>query len=195
MRRIRMALLSLVLLAPAVPLVSPLLAHAATCGSAGTYAADPNSYPNDPGYAPAERGYSGPTQSNTWDGEDWYLYNCVPQDVGNSPAQNPPGTGTASDPDGMSGIGADALWNRSSNPERGQTYVDTQGIHQSVLVAYMEGGVNWRIGQSCELKDRSWLNTAELPYPQNAQGLTKPELQQQGQTFTTSNPYDINDDG
>ncbi|MBV8195338.1 MAG: hypothetical protein JOY80_07400, partial [Candidatus Dormibacteraeota bacterium] len=185
MRTIRVVVTSLVLLAPAVPVLSPILAHAATCGSAGTYAADPNAYPNDPGYSPAERGYTNPTQTNTWDGEDWYLYNCVPQDIGNSPSQTPPGTGTASDPDGMSGIGADALWNRNPNPQRGD----------GVLVAYMEGGVNWRIGQSCELKDRSALNTANLPYPENAQGLTKPQLEAMGVPFSNGDPYDLNNDG
>ena len=182
MNRARMALMTLVLIGPVAPAAAPLIAHAAVCGAAGTYAANPSSYPNDPGYAPAERGYTGPTQSQTWDSEDWYLYNCVPQDVGNPP---PTGTGTASDPDGMAGMGIDALWNRTPNPQRGA----------GVLVAYMEGGVNWRIGQSCELKDRSWLNTGELPYPENAQGMTKPQLIASGVHFKNSNPYDLNDDG
>jgi hypothetical protein len=133
--------------------------RAATCT-----AQSPGSYPNDPGYAQAENA-TGPT-SKTWDGEAWYLYGCIPQGVSN----------TSTDPEGASGMSIDKLWNRSPNPNKGR---------DDVIVAYMEGGINWRIPRSCELKDRAWLNKGELPYPQDAAGHTK----------TTGDPWDMNGDG
>ena len=51
-----------------------------------------------------------------------------------------------------------------------------------VIVAYMEGGVNWKLGDSNDLRDQAYLNTGELPYPQDAAG----------QTHGT---YDLNGDG
>ena len=179
MRRAHVALMSLFLVGPVVPALAPVVAHAAVCGAAGTSAADPGSYPNDPGYAPAERGYTQPFQKNTWDGEDWYLYNCLPQDVGSPP---PAGTGTAADPNGMAGMGVDALWNRTPDPQRGD----------GVLVAYMEGGVNWRIAQSCELKDRAWLDTANLPYPEDAAGVDHHTYDLNGDGFVNVEDY-VND--
>ena len=169
MRRWRLLLVALTMLVPALPLagIAPAVAQAAACsGQPG------GTYPNDPAYAPAENGQPGAT----WDTEDWYLYGCTPN--GTAPL--------ATDPQGASGMSVSDLWNRTPNPQRGR---------DDVIVAYMEGGVNWRIPASCELKDRAALNTGELPYPENAQGLTKPQLIAQGQHFTNSNPYDLNDDG
>jgi hypothetical protein len=124
----------------------------------------PGGYPNDPGYAPAENA-TGLT-SKTWDGEAWYLYGCIPQGVSN----------TSTDPESAAGMSIDRLWNRSPNPNKGR---------DDVIVAYMEGGINWRIGGSCELKDRAALNKGELPYPQDAMGHTK----------TVGDPWDLNGDG
>src|ERR1035437_2743335 len=169
MGRARVLLVALTMLVPAVPLLgsSALVAHAAACsGQPG------GPYPNDPQYASAENGQAGAT----WDGEAWYLYGCTPN--GTAPL--------ATDPQGASGMSVSDLWNRASNPQRGRN---------DVVVAYMEGGINWRIPASCELKDRAELNTGELPYPQNAAGLTKPQLAAQGTVFKNSNPYDLNDDG
>src|SRR5438445_8278398 len=114
--------------------------------AAGTVcsAQTPGAYPNDPGYSPAENGQAG----QTWDNELWYLYGCIPQGVQN----------TSSDPEGAAGMSVDKTWS---------TF--TKG-RDDVLVAYMEGGINWRIGESCELRLRSYLNRGELPYPENAQG-------------------------
>jgi hypothetical protein len=159
MRRARILLATLAMLVPAVPMLgmSASVAHAASCaGQPG------GPYPNDPDYAPAENGQAG----YTWDAEDWYLYGCVT-------------TSTAplsSDPQGASGMSVSDLWNRALNPQRGR---------DDVTVAYVEGGVNWRIATSCELKDRAQLNTAELPFPENASG----------QTRQTGNRYDLNNDG
>jgi hypothetical protein len=161
MRKAGVALVGGALLSSLMAFTAPAVARAATCA-----AQTPGAYPNDPDYSPAENaaGITGPT----WDSEDWYLYGCIPKDLGPPPN----GTGTASDPIGAAGMNVDTLWNRAINPQRGN---DT-------VVAYMEGGVNWRIGSSCELKDRAWLNTANLPFPQFAGG-------------TDATTYDLNGDG
>jgi hypothetical protein len=160
MGRVTLAVATALLLLPAGAAVLPARAFAATCG---TQPGGP--YPTDPGYAPAETA-GGQAAGETWDGEDWYLFDCVPQTAP-----------TATDPEGASGMSVAALWNRTTGaypyPDRGR---------DDVLVAYMEGGVNWRIAQSCELKDRAWLNTANLPYPEDSSG------QDHG-------TYDLNGDG
>ncbi|MHB8718580.1 MAG: S8 family serine peptidase [Candidatus Dormibacteria bacterium] len=169
MSRARVLMVALAMLIPAAPaaIATAGVARAAACsGQPG------GPYPNDPSYAPAENGQPG----QTWDSEDWYLYGCTPN--GTAPL--------ASDPQGASGMSVSDLWNRPTNPQRG---------NDQTVVAYMEGGVNWRIGTSCELKDRAQLNTGELPYPENAQGLTKPQLMALGHSFANSDPYDLNDDG
>ncbi|HEY7926117.1 MAG TPA: hypothetical protein VIG86_01715 [Candidatus Dormibacteraeota bacterium] len=169
MRRARVLLLALTMLVPAFPLLgnAQLVAHAATCTAQA-----PGAYPNDPSFSPAENGQPGAT----WDTEAWYLYGCLP-------AKTAP---LSSDPQGASGMGVADLWQRTPNPQRGRN---------DVVVAYMEGGVNWRIPASCELKDRAQLSLGELPDPENAQGLTKPQLIAQGRRFTNANPFDLSDDG
>jgi hypothetical protein len=146
---------SLALLLPALPVALPSIAHAAACGTHASV-----SYPNDPSFASAE-----PSTGQTWDNEDWYLYGCVPQTAPLS-----------SDPEGASGMNVSTLWNRTTGPHPYPNRGD------NVVVSYMEGGVNWRIASSCELKDRALLNTGELPYPQDSTG------HDQG-------TYDLNHDG
>ncbi|HEY8740218.1 MAG TPA: S8 family serine peptidase [Candidatus Dormibacteraeota bacterium] len=125
-------------------------------------------YPNDPGYSPAENGVAGAT----WNDEQWYLYGCMPQ-----------GAPLSTNPENASGMNVDKAWAQYS-----------KGSDQ-VVVAYMEGGVNWRISSSCELKDQAWLNTKELPLPEDTNGHTKPQLIATGQVFTHPDPYDLNDNG
>ena len=143
---------SLELLA-ALCLLAPLAAPAPAAG--GTCANLP-AYPNDPDYAPAERG----DQTKTWNEEQWYLYSCLPADA---PA--------ATDPEGASGMSVDRVWNELATRGR-----------DDVIVAYMEGGVNWRLGDSPELRLRAHLNTGELPLPEDANGVTH-------------GTYDLNGDG
>jgi hypothetical protein len=168
MSRARVLLVTLALVVPAIPVAAlhPLVSHAATCSAQA-----PGAYPNDPEFSPAENGQAGAT----WDGEAWYLYGCMPKDAPLS-----------TDPRNASGMSVADLWNRPTNPQRGR---------DDVVVAYMEGGVNWRIGSSCELKDQARLNTGELPYPQDANGKTKPQLIAAGQVFANANPFDLNNDG
>ncbi|MDP9326365.1 MAG: S8 family serine peptidase, partial [Candidatus Dormibacteraeota bacterium] len=121
----------------------------------------PGAYPNDPDYSPAENASPGAT----WNDDQWYLFGCLP-----------PGAPLATDPENASGMSVDKAWAQYSKG------------NDQVVVAYMEGGVNWRINSSCELKDQAFLNKGELPLPQNAQGQTKdPQL--------GGDLYDINLDG
>jgi hypothetical protein len=100
--------------------------------------------PNDPNYAPAE---SNPTECIN--SEQWYLYSFIPKC-----------TPRASDPQGSSGMFVDQAWKRY-----------TTGV-PGVTVAYIEGGVNWRLdaADTAEIAPRSYLNRGELPYPELANG-------------------------
>lgn len=104
--------------------------------------------PSDPGYAPSERAPQDPQESfNT---EQWYLYDCIPQ---SAPA--------AVDDTGSAGMRVNQAWK------------DYGYGSDRVLVAYMEGGINWRRADTApELRKRSWLNTRELPRPRRADGTT-----------------------
>ena len=113
-------------------------------------------YPNDPEYAPAERG----DPQATWNEEQWYLYSCLPSDAP-----------LASDPEGASGMSVDRVWNELATRGR-----------DDVIVAYMEGGVNWRLADAPELRLRAYLNTGELPLPEDGKGITH-------------GTYDLNGDG
>ena len=169
MRRARILLATLAMLVPAVPLLGVSVDRRPRRLVRG-----PARRPLP--QRPAVRARRERPAGATWDAEDWYLYGCVT-------------TGTAplsSDPQGASGMSVSDLWNRAVNPQRGR---------DDVTVAYVEGGINWRIPTSCELKDRAQLNTGELPYPEDANGHTKPYLAAQGQVFANTNPYDLNNDG
>jgi len=144
---------SLRLLAP-VCILALLAVPAPAVG--GTCAGNPG-YPNDPDYAPAERGTS---SEATWNDEQWYLYSCLPADA--------PG---ATDPEGASGMSVDRVWNDLATRGRDE-----------VLMAYMEGGVNWRLDDSQELRLRAYLNSGELPLPEDPNGITH-------------GTYDLNGDG
>jgi Subtilase family/FG-GAP-like repeat len=110
--------------------------------------------PNDPGYAGAERSFPSPA---TWNSEDWPLFDCIPQ---TAPA--------ATDVEGAAGMSVNRAW-------------AAYGMGH-VTVAYMEGGVNWKLPDSNDLRDQAYLNTGELPYPEDAEG-------------HTHGTYDLNGDG
>jgi hypothetical protein len=110
--------------------------------------------PNDPGYAGAERSFPSPA---TWNSEDWPLFDCIPQTAPN-----------ATDPEGAAGMSVNRAW-------------AAYGMGH-VTVAYMEGGVNWKLPDSNDLRDQAYLNTGELPYPEDAQG-------------HAHGTYDLNGDG
>ncbi len=104
--------------------------------------------PNDPDYARAERS---PLGGLTFNAEDWHLYDCI--------AQSAP---VASDPEGASGMSVNKAW-ASFGMGRGD-----------VIVAYIEGGVNWRLAQSRDIRRKAYLNCGELPAPERSDGSTMP---------------------
>ena len=95
--------------------------------------------PNDPDYAPAERN---PLGAMTFNAEQWHLYDCIPQSAP-----------LAVDSEGASGMSLNKAW-------------ATYGLGRTdVTVAYIEGGVNWRLSQSFDLRRKAYLNCGELPAP------------------------------
>ncbi len=117
-----------------------------------TSAADGNpcnssiSGPNDPDYAPAERN---PLSGLTFNAEQWGLYDCIPQSAP-----------VATDPEGASGMSVNRAW-------------ASFGMGRSdVIVTYIEGGVNWRINSSTDIRRKAYLNCGELPAPEKADGST-----------------------
>ena len=100
--------------------------------------------PNDPGYAPAEHD---PVHYCIHD-EEWFLFSFIPKC-----------TPLASDPEGAAGMSVDRAWKQF-----------TFG-RPDVRIAYMEGGINWRLAEAQhELTNQVYINTGELPYPEDASG-------------------------
>ena len=60
------------------------------------------------------------------------------------------------------------------------------------VIAITDSGIEWC---TPSIVDKVALNRAALPYPENAQGLTKPQLEANGVRFTDSDPYDLYDTG
>jgi len=112
--------------------------------------------PNDPDYAPGERS---PVVGGTFNAEQWPLFDCIPQS-----------TPAARDPENAAGMSVNRAWQAYGRGNRG------------VTVAYMEGGVNWRVPDSRDLRRKAYLNTGELPWPEDSSG-------------RTHGTYDLNGDG
>ena len=62
----------------------------------------------------------------------------------------------------------------------------------TTVIAVLDSGIKWC---SASVIDRIYLNRAALPLPENAGGLTKQQLEQQGQTFLDPDLYDLIDSG
>jgi hypothetical protein len=138
-----------------------------------TSAADGNpcttaiSGPNDPSYAPAERN---PLEGLTFNAEQWHLFDCIPQSAP-----------VATDPENASGMSVNKAW-------------AAFGMGRSdVLVAYIEGGVNWRLNSSTDIRRKAYLNCGELPAPENASGSTMPG--HSPGCLEPKNSYDLDGDG
>jgi len=127
-----------------------LTALPAAAGSGHAFAATCTSSisgPNDPSFAPSERNSA---SGGTYNAEEWYLYDCIPQSAP-----------LATDPTGAAGMSVIKAWDAYGS--RG---------NDGVVVAYLEGGVNWRKDDSRDLRTRAYLNTGELPLPEHADGST-----------------------
>jgi FG-GAP-like repeat/Subtilase family len=103
----------------------------------------PQGPPNDPAYAP---GGQQPGDCADQPGQ-WPLFSTIP---GCYPH--------AKDPEGAAGMSIDTAWRRY-----------TIGDPRTVI-AYIEGGVDWRSASARDLVDKVYLNTRELPLPQRADG-------------------------
>ena len=60
------------------------------------------------------------------------------------------------------------------------------------VIAITDSGIEWC---NTGVVNKVALNAAALPYPENKQGLTKPQLEAQGVTFSDGDPYDLDGSG
>ena len=130
---------------------APRPTEAAAVASAAT-SADPGpaawlrggpvaSTPNDPEYDPAEKPSASCAQASVND-EQTYLYSFLPRCAPN-----------ARDPEGASGMSVDAAWHRYTTGD------------PHTVIAYVEGGINWHLGDIADLVNKVHLNIGELPVP------------------------------
>src|SRR5436309_11488002 len=140
-------------------LVPPVAAHAAW----------PQTPPNDPAFAPCENAATFPPNCYSDPGADqWDMFGPLSDTQYPCPApilQHPDGglpcwAVAAFDPDHMSGVDFTGAWAR-----------DNVG-RDDILIAYMEGGVNYSSDSIKDALDDEWLNKGELPCPQRADGTT-----------------------
>ncbi len=122
--------------------------------------------PNDPDYAPTELAGG----MGTFNNEQWYLFDCIPQS-----------TPKATDPEGSAGMFFNEAW-----AQYGMGRTD-------LIVAYIEGGVNWRETETADLRRKAYLNCGELPAPENANGATMPG--NSPGCLDPNNLYDLDGDG
>jgi hypothetical protein len=80
---------------------------------------------------------------------------------------------------GVEGNSVDRAWERSTG-------------RPDTVIAITDSGIEW-----CDspVVDKIHLNEAALPYPENAQGLTKPQLEAAGRPFADADPYDLEGSG
>ncbi len=143
-------------------LLITVLALGATASSAAAATCSPSiSGPDDPLFAPSERGTPG-----TYNVEQWYLYDCVPLSAP-----------LATDPEGAAGMSVNRAWAAYG---RG---------NQDLTVAYMEGGINWRLKDAADLRRKAALNVGELPEPQDARGAAHGTYDLDGDGVVTVDDY------
>src|SRR5437867_1805179 len=125
-------------------LLSAVLAPA-TAPSSGWPTSGTPPAPDDPDYQPVETGYPSSCSSQSVDDEQLYFYGflpkCAPQ---------------AMDPENASGMSISTAW---------QDFGSLAIGGPAVVIAYIEGGINWHHGDARELADKVYLNRGELPPP------------------------------
>ena len=101
--------------------------------------------PDDPDYQPVESGYPSSCSSQSVNDEQLYFYGfmprCAPQ---------------ATDPENASGMSVSTAWQNFGSLAIGAP---------SVVIAYIEAGINWHHGDAQELANKVCLNRGELPPP------------------------------
>ena len=151
-----------------------LVAALAAVSVAVTARADDATMPNDPGFAPCE---SQNPLTGCKNNEQWNLFGPL----------------TAPCPDGQPRPdGGLPCWSLLARDPQHASGVDMTGAwaqgnlgRPDVLVAYIEGGVNYNDDGIKDALDHIYLNRGELPYPERADGSTK----------ATGDRYDLNGDG
>lgn len=119
----------------------------------------PQGAPNDPDYNPVERGFPTSCLSQSVNSEQHYFYSFLPRCAPN-----------ARDPENASGMSIDQAWSSFSTGE------------PTVVLAYIEAGINWHGSDVQDPANKVFLNIGELPWPEDAAG----------RTHAT---YDLNRDG
>ena len=160
--------------APALALLALITALALALAGHSPVRADSQSTPTDPDFAPCE------SQTTTADitsqcnnNEQWNLYGALSTSCGGQPRPDgglPCWAGLARDPQHAAGVNDTGAW-AQGNVGR-----------PDVLVAYIEGGVNYDSDNIKDGLDNIYLNKRELPYPQDSSG-------------ADHGAYDLNGDG
>ncbi len=131
------------------------------------HAAWPQTPPNDPGFAPCENAATFTPNCYSDPGADqWDMfgplsdaqYPCPFPIVTHPDGGLPCWAVAAFDPDHMSGVDFTGAW-AQGNVGR-----------DDILIAYMEGGVNYSSDAIKDALDNEWLNKGELPCPERADG-------------------------
>ena len=80
---------------------------------------------------------------------------------------------------GVEGNSVDAAWEATTG-------------RPDTVIAITDSGIEW-----CDatVVEKIFLNRAALPYPEDASGLTKPELEAQGRRFADADPFDLDGSG
>jgi hypothetical protein len=122
-------------------------------------AAFPAGAPDDPNYDPVERGDPTSCLQQSVNVEQHYFFSFLPRCAPN-----------ARDPENASGMSIDKAWSSFTTGR------------QDVVLAYIEGGINWHASDVRDLADKVFINTGELPWPEDASG-------------RDHGTYDLNGDG
>src|SRR2546427_323119 len=99
--------------------------------------------PNDPDYQPVETGFPSSCSSQSVDDEQLYFYGFMPKCALQ-----------AMDPENASGMSVSTAWRDFGTRAIGAP---------DVVIAYIEGGINWHHGDAQELAKKVYLNRGELP--------------------------------
>jgi hypothetical protein len=143
-------------------------------GAAQAAGAGSQNEPTDPDFDPCEKqSTASDIQSGCNDNEQWNLYGALSSDCSGQPHPDgglPCWAPLAHDPQHASGVDMTGAWAQGNlgRPD--------------ILIAYIEGGVNYNSDGIKDALDNIFLNKGELPYPEDSSG-------------HSHGTYDLNGDG
>jgi hypothetical protein len=147
--------------------------HRPAAGAAASGAGPSPTTPNDPNFDPCEhQSTTSDIQSGCHD-EQWNLYGALSGACGGQPRPDgglPCWAPMAKDPQHAAGVDMTGAW-AQGNVGR-----------PDILIAYIEGGVNYNDDGIKDALDNIYLNKGELPYPEDSSG-------------HSHGTYDLNGDG